>query len=96
MKLMTSLAALAFLACAPAFAQSQASQPQTTAPPGGSYQGYPNSRSTPDQTAQLPEPKTSSAAQPGHLRKFNSNSGYGPEVQFEVDRREQAQKKVTR
>lgn len=73
--------------------QEHGSQSGATNPPGGSYQGYFNSRDYPaEQTAQVPDETKQKRTDPGTLRKFNSNSGYGPEVQFDVDRREAAKR----
>lgn len=66
-------------------------------PPAGAYQGYWESRDRPpEQTAEVPSVPEQRHQHPGTLKKFNSNSGYGPEVQFDVDRREAQQQKQVR
>lgn len=84
-------AVIAALTALPAVAQDRSPPVRTeTPPPGGSYQGYLNSRDIPpEQTAQMPsDEQPARKPHPGTLRRFNSNSGYGPEVQFDVDRRD--------
>lgn len=96
MKVTMMVVALAAALAAPgALAQSQehGSQSGATEPPGGAYRGYFDSRDIPqEQTAQVPDESQEQRPAPGTLRKFNSNSGYGPEVQFDVDRREAAKR----
>lgn len=95
MKVTTTILALAAaLVASGALAQERQPLGSATEPPGGTYQGYSNSREYDErnqQTAQMPATPEARPA-PGTLRKFNSNSGYGPEVQFDVDRREAAER----
>lgn len=95
MKMTTTILALAAaLAASGAIAQERQPLGSSTEPPGGAYQGYSNSREYDErnqQTAQMPA-TPGRRTDPGTLRKFNSNSGYGPEVQFDVDRREAAER----
>jgi hypothetical protein len=97
---MTVVLLAAALAAAPALAQEwrsqeHGSQSGATEPPGGSYQGYlgQDERLGDQQQAQVPE-ETTPHRDPGTLRKFNSNTGYGPEVQFDEDRREAAKRRA--
>lgn len=97
MKPIVPLALLMALTACPVVAQDNpASRPLTTQPPAGSYQGYLNSPSNPEQqqTAEVPSEPKSKPLHPGTLRKFNSNSGYGPEVEFETERRQQQQQQM--
>lgn len=111
MKVMMLAAAIAMLGAGPALAQSYGSETGTTQgppsddrvdpslraePPAGAYQGYFESRDLPQQTAEVPSEPEAAKPHPGTLKKFNSNSGYGPEVEFEVERREAQQKKMQR
>ncbi|MGE5516316.1 MAG: hypothetical protein ACM31D_10920 [Bacteroidota bacterium] len=90
---MTCAALAAFLAAPAAFSQQADPRGSATEPPGGAYRGYPDTRDVPEQqTAQVPSVAEEGRIDPGTLRKFNSNSGYGPEVQFDVDRREAAKR----
>lgn len=106
MKVMMVAAAVAMLGAGPALAQSYSPTqgPQSddrynpslrSEPPAGSYQGYWENRQLPEQqTAEVPSARADKPhPHPGTLKKFNSNSGYGPEVQFDVDRREAQQKR---
>lgn len=100
MKVMMVAATVAMLGAGPALAQSyspdstQAPPSDDTLdpslraePPGGAYQGYLDSRDIPEQTAELPD-EAEQSVHPGTLKKFNSNSGYGPEVEFDQQRRD--------
>lgn len=94
------IALAAVLAAGPALAQGRSSDTgypsgSTTAPPGGTYQGLTETRRTPEEIASGPS-QPAPKPHPGKLRKFSSNNGYGPEVQFDVDRREAAEKARTR
>ena len=107
MKMMMVAAAATLIGAGPALAQSYSPQGETAQgpwsddrvnpglreqPPGGAYQGYLESRDRPpEQMAEVPSTPAPSK-HPGTLNKFNSNSGYGPEVQFDVDRRAAQQK----
>jgi len=93
MKLMTALAVTAVLAAAsPALAQER--RPQTTQPPGGTYEGYQQSQPGGQQQAELPDERPVDKPHPGTLRKFNSNRGGGPEVEFDVQAQKEAEQRA--
>lgn len=96
--LLLAAATLALMGAGPVLAQTAPGQPESPTPPSeraqppaGAYQGYFESRE-PEQTAEVPSEPAQRRPHPGTLKKFNSNSGYGPEVEFEVERREAQQK----
>ncbi|HTH16474.1 MAG TPA: hypothetical protein VL974_07465 [Magnetospirillum sp.] len=98
MKPMIPLAMLLALAACPVVARdyNSPSQPQTTEPPAGSYKGYDESRDLPlsQQTAEVPSYPRGAHPHPGTLERLNSNSGYGPEVEFEAERRQAERNKI--
>lgn len=109
MKMLMVAATAVVLGACPAFAQSYTEPSQSgpwsddrtnpslrAQPPGGAYQGYFETRDRPpEQTAEVPSgPTQRKRPHPGTLTKFNSNSGYGPEVEFDVERREAEQQKM--
>lgn len=100
MKLMTALAVTAVLAASPALAQER--RPQTTQPPGGTYESYPQSQPGGQQQAGLSDERPVNKPHPGTLRKFNNNRGGGPgssgnggpEVEFDVQAQKEAEQRA--
>jgi len=92
MKVMCALAFVAMAAATSSFAQQ--SSRSTTQPPGGTYEGYPQSRPGGQQQAELPNERPADKVHPGTLRKFNSNRGGGPEVEFEVQAQKEAEERA--
>ena len=88
MKVICALAAVAMVAATSSYAQQ--SSRSTTQAPGGTYEGYQQSRPGGQQQAELPNERPADKAHPGTLRKFNSNRGGGPEVEFETQAQKQA------
>ncbi|HLO75334.1 MAG TPA: hypothetical protein VK196_02615 [Magnetospirillum sp.] len=99
---MIAIAVLATVAAGPTLAQTVQQDQRVPAgrelePPGGAYQGYQETRNPPEQVAEVPGvPERGNRPHPGTLTKFNSNTGYGPEVEFEKERREAQQRELGR
>lgn len=83
-----ALLALAVLVANPVLAQNRTnSDPINQLPPNyGEPWAAPQDRG--QEQAAMPPENAPPKRDPGTLRRFNSNSNNGPEVQFEVDRRE--------
>ena len=94
MRLTISMVVAAVIVSAPAFAQ--VNQPPTSPKPGGSYEGYQQSQPGGQQQAELPNERPVDKPHPGTLRKFNSNRGGGPEVEFETQAQKEAEKRARR
>ena len=92
MRLCTALVVAATMAATSSFAQQ--SSRSTTQAPGGTYEGYQQSRPGGQQQAELPNERPADMAHPGTLRKFNSNRGGGPEVEFETQAQKQAEERA--
>jgi hypothetical protein len=85
-----SMVLAAVIASVPAFAQVR----ETPATPrsGGTSQGYPQWQpGGQQQQAEVPQERQADKPHPGTLRKFNTNRGGGPEVEFETQAQREAE-----